>query len=406
MKIDELLVHRAIASNPELLESKLGIKLDKDSLQHHYPLSNKGEHIDFVFKDISGTTYLAEVKLGVSPISVIPQLYDHEYKKFIAINDDLDQNRIIPVIVTDNESVTDQDIAILSRMNIKLCTYDLDEIQSVLPSTPEPIVPFEFPDLSGIEAYLDEARALRENFGDVNFLLEGFRGKTWWDGYYDFRTFWLWKEDNYPGIHQKIFQLLCEGRKEDCIWFTFITAISDNLDVAKFMVFDENWGWSQVLSARRDKTKWEKFENCLCNSGKWCIQALLDYGKRKQVISDYLEKVGDSQERYFLQVMSKSNNPFDAYNQVRESIYEIRNIGNVVAGEFATYISQWRILPIIPSDRVRESKFVRKALDSLGIRQPMESYRDALLRLAKKYSVAPIVMERAMHKLGRISGDQ
>ena len=56
MEIDELLVHKAITLNPELIESKLGIKLDIKSLVHHYPLSDKGEHIDFVFKDISGIT--------------------------------------------------------------------------------------------------------------------------------------------------------------------------------------------------------------------------------------------------------------------------------------------------------------------------------------------------------------
>ena len=103
--------------------------------------------------------------------------------------------------------------------------------------------------------------------------------------------------------------------------------------------------------------------------------------------------------------MSKSKNPFDAYNGIRQSLYSIKNIGNVVAGEFATYLSQWRILPIIPSDQIRESKFVKKALDGLGIRQPMESHREAMLRLARKYSVAPIVIERAMHKLGRRGED-
>ena len=408
MEINELLVHRAIIEKPELIESKLGIKLaileGGKLLHHHYPLSDKGDHIDFVFKDASGITYLAEVKLGISPISVIPQLYDHEYKKFIEINSDLDQRKIIPVIMIDKESVSDQDADILSRMNIKLCIYDISEIEDVKIPPPEP--PFEFPELEGIEDFLKKTKILKDNFGDINFLLEGFRGEDWWDGYYDFRTFWLWKDGKYPEIHQKIFQLLCEGKIEDCIWFTFLTAISDNFDVAEHMIFKEKWLWSKVLSARKDKTQWNKFENCLCNSGKWCIQALLDYGKRKQVIKDYLEKIGDNQQRYFFDIMSKSNNPFDAYNQIRQSILDIHNIGNVVAGEFATYLSQWRILPIIPSDFVRESHFVTKALDSLGIRKPMESHHDALLRLAKKYSVAPIVIERAMHKLGRISREE
>lgn len=408
MEIDELSVHKAIATKPELIESKLGIKLDAKSLVHHFPLSNKGDHIDFVFKDVSGQTYLAEVKVATPPLSVIPQLYDHEYKKYIALNSNLDPNKITPVIIIDKKSVTEQDVDILSKMNIKLCVYELDEIEEVLKETPqvEPPVSLEFPGLACIEDYLKKAKSIQENFGDINLLLESFRGEDWWDGYYDFRAFWLWKGGKYPTMHQKVFQLLCEGKKEDCIWFTFLNSISDSTEVANYIVFREKWAWPDVLTAKNNKAKWAKFEACLCSSGRWAIQALLDYEKRKQVVKDYLGKVGGNQEKYFLGIMSKANNPFDAYNQVWESIYGIHNIGNVVAGEFATYLSEWRILPIVPSDRIRVSQFVKKALDSLSILQPMESYPDALLRLAKKYSVAPIVIERAMNKLGRISSEQ
>ena len=408
MEINELLVHKAIIVKPQLLETQLGIKLEAESMKHHYLLSDKGEHIDFVFRDISGTTYLAEVKLRVPPISVIPQLYDHEYKKFMEINPELDPRKVIPVIVIDDESMTSEDVDILSRMNIKLSTYTIREIEDALKEEHKDgaLITFEFPELEGVEDFLKKAKLLRETFGDINILLEGFRGESWWDGYYDFRTFWLWKEGKYPDFKQEVFQLLCEGRKEDCIWFTFLTAISDNHRVARYMILDENWIWAEILAAKNEKGKWDRFEKCLSNSGKWGIQALLDYDKRKQVIRDYLAKVGDIQEKYFLDLMSKSNNPFDAYNQVWKSIHDIHNLGNVVAGEFATYLSQWRILPIIPSDLVRESKFVKKALDGLGIVQPMESYRDAMLRLAGKYSVAPIVIERAMHKLGRIGREE
>lgn len=403
-EIKELDVHKVFIDNPNIFEKILGLKIDKDSIEHHYPLSEKGDHIDFVFKDSSGLTYLVEVKLNASPISVIPQLLDHEYKKFIEMNSTLDKNLITPVIVIDNESVTDQDKDIFSRMNIKLCTYKLTEIEEVLKEviTIEPPVLFEPPELEKIEDIYNKTKILHENFGDINILLEGFRGEKWWEGHYEFVTFWMWKKNKYPNTFKKIFKMLCKGDKEDCIWFTFLTALADAYEVAEYMIFDKKWTWSNVISAKQDKLKWGRFEDCLCDSGRWYIKALFGHDKRKQVVKDYLEKVGNNQEKYFLDIISKSDNPYDAYNHVWESIKNIHNIGNVVAGEFATYISQWRVLPIIPSDHVRESKFVRKALDSLGIRKPMESYRDALLRMAKKYSVTPIVIERAMHKLGRV----
>jgi hypothetical protein len=408
MDIDELMVHRAIAAKPELIEAKLGIKLDKTSLIHHYPLSSKGEHIDFVFNDVSGVTYLAEVKVRVSPIRVIPQLYDHEYKKFVEMNPEVDKNKIIPVIVTDEGSVTDQDRDILSRMSIRLCAYSFSEIEEILQELDDEELPvtIELPALGELEDFMKKTKVLHENLWDINFLLEGFRGETWWDGYYDFRTFWLWKENNYPETHKKIFKMLFKANREDCIWFTFLNAISDSHTVAEYVVFDKSWVWSEVLSAKKDDNKWSQLEDCLCDSGKWCILAFLEHKKRKKVIKDYLKKVGNSQESYFLKIMSKANNPFDAYNMVWKDIHDIRNIGDVVASEFATYLSQWRILPIIPSDLVRQSKYVKKALDSLEILKPMESHQNALLRIARKYSVAPIVIERAMHKLGRISGEE
>jgi hypothetical protein len=133
--------------------------------------------------------------------------------------------------------------------------------------------------------------------------------------------------------------------------------------------------------------------------------ALLDYGKRKKVVKDYVKKVGQSQEKYFLKILSRSKNPFDAYNGVRKSLHSIKNIGNVVSSEFATYLSYWRILPIIPSDQVKEGRYVKKALKSLELLKPMESPQKAMLRIARKYSVAPLVIERSLHKLG-LRGEQ
>ena len=50
----------------------------------------------------------------------------------------------------------------------------------------------------------------------------------------------------------------------------------------------------------------------------------------------------------------------------------------------------------------RWRKYVIKALKSLELMKPMESPREAMLRLARKYSVVPVVIERSMHKWGRL----
>ncbi|MDO9549098.1 MAG: hypothetical protein Q7J65_09070, partial [Candidatus Marinimicrobia bacterium] len=368
--LNEMLVHKAILKKPEIIEKSIGIKLatfdNEQMIKHHYPLSDKGEHIDFVFKDISDKIYIAEVKINTNPIYIIPQLYDHEYKKFIQINSDINKDKIVPVVIVDSDSVSENDAEILSKMNIQMCIYDKTEIIEILEETEcdEQIVSFEIPDTGLINDFISKINQLKNDYSDLNILLEGFSGNDWWDGYFEFRTFWLWKENKYPKIFQKIFKLLCDGRKEDSIWFTFLTSISDNFDVAEYIIYKKGWDWHRIAS---NKSK-NDLDACLCNSGKWAIQNLFDHKKRIQVVADYLKIIGESQESYFLKLISKVNNPFDAYNSVRESIQSIHNVGPVIACEFSTYIAQWRILPIIPSDNVRESKYVIRGIDNLGIK--------------------------------------
>ena len=54
-----------------------------------------------------------------------------------------------------------------------------------------------------------------------------------------------------------------------------------------------------------EKEKWQEFENCICDSGRWGIVALMDYQKRKKIVKDYVSKVGESQEKYFSNILSK-----------------------------------------------------------------------------------------------------
>ena len=399
--LDEMDVHKAIMSKPEILEKGLGIKMEQSSLEHHYLLSEKGGHIDFVFRDVSGVVYLTEVKLGVSPIDVVPQLMGHEYKKFKDLNPDVPQEKIAPVVVTDEESIEQSDKQILHGMSIRLCSYNLAEVREVLDQVKIPVtIPsFELPDSGELEVYVRKLKELEENYGDIAFLLQGFQGDDWWDGYFDFRMFWLWKQGKVPDQHHRVYQMLMKREIDDCIWYTFLAAISENHKVAD-QILDQNWGWQHVITCQDDASRWAAFSKTL-KSGPWSNQALLAYSKREAVVREYLSMVGSSQHDFFLDLISDCATPFDAYNAVLREMRKIANIGPVVAAEFATFLSQWRILPIVPTEKVRISRFVENAMKRFGVLRLGESCEEALLRLAQKYSVAPIVIERAMHKLGR-----
>ena len=402
-EIDEMSVHEAILRKPELIEKGLGVKVSLETIQRHYRLSSSGEHIDFVFKDVSGITYLAEVKINTSPTDVIQQLMSHEYKKFIKLNENIDRNKIVPVVIVDSDSVSKDDEDILARLNIRLCTYSKEEVANILKEVGggEIEISFELPDINQIKEMVGRLEKLKENFGDINFLLEGFKGDTWWDGYYDFRIFWLWKQGEYSDPHKMVYQWLCDGKIENCIWFTFLTAISDDPSIATSL-FRKGWNWDKAILIISDKTIAHDFEVDVRDSGKWGIQALIAVKKRIQVIKTYLNTVDSSQYDYFTDLLKKTDSPFDGYNLVRKEFMKIHNIGSVSAGVFATYLSQWRVLPIMPSTEIRISQFVRRAIEFYELKKyPTDSDIDAIMRIAQKYSVPPIVIERALHKLSR-----
>lgn len=177
--------------------------------------------------------------------------------------------------------------------------------------------------------------------------------------------------------------------------------------ISALQMLKTGWLWQRVRKAYKNKGKdWKEFLKFI-DSLHFDIQALWKKSNRKQVISEYLKKVGDSQEKYFYDLIKDSKNPFEAYDRIYDDICKIKNVGKSVVGpSFTTYLAEFRILPLIPTGNIKTSRYVRRAIDQSGIskktRKSREDYRRIILKLAEKYGVLPAVIERAFYKLGTI----
>jgi len=107
-----------------------------------------------------------------------------------------------------------EDIEIFSRWNIRWFTYEQKEIEEILKQEIhfEPAISLECPELDPLEDFLKDMKTVKENFGDINILLEDFKGEEWWQGYYDFRAFWLWKEGKDPKWYDRCVSRFSPGK--------------------------------------------------------------------------------------------------------------------------------------------------------------------------------------------------
>lgn len=270
---------------------------------------------------------------------------------------------------------------------------------------------FHLPESTDLHAFLEEYDSFQEDFKDLKYLLRGCRGgEEWWEGYFPFRYYWIWKGKEKPTesnqvfleFIQQIYSHLFQQEVEEAIWAVFLWAITDHAKSA-LNAYNEGWRWKTVRSAFQTKEeKWQEFCAYIQETLKFKIRALFDPEKRMDVINDYLERtVPTGQKTYFLNLIKDLSNPFDAYDTIYREIAEIDYIGkNVVAPSFVTYLAELRILPIIPSDNVKVSQFVKTAIKNYT-GQDHPNYRKTISQLAKKYAVLPSLIERAFHKIGR-----
>jgi len=410
-------IHGVFERKPEELEKVLNVKIDRDTLVHEKPLGT--QFADFVFQDYNKRYYVAEVKRGSNPLKAQKQVSDYVILLSKELREKGEKVRIKdiqPVIVFDRNPKWGDAREYLTSLNILVGEYDAEKLDKIFDSlgVEEELVPrrITFPDIAEVESFLEQYKTLNKNFSDIQYLFEGCKGEDWWDGYYPFRAYWLWKKGDekrnkeFFEFTQILYRHLFEQRIDDCIWLIFIWAITDRHTSASEM-HKAGWSWRKVRESFKKKGKdWKEFVKFI-NNLKFDIEALWNKAYRKQVISAYLEKVGDSQEKYFRDLIKDSKNPFEAYDRVYSDISKIKFIGRAVVGpSFATYLADFRILPLIPTENVKISRFVKRAIDQSGMakkrRLRREDYRKIIYKLAEKYSVLPILIERAFHKLGRI----
>lgn len=192
-----------------------------------------------------------------------------------------------------------------------------------------------------------------------------------------------------------------KGNTEDALWITFLEALTDDMEVAKG-IYEDGWNWQKVTS-----TPLDEFQNYLDNTKYRLTKIITIKGLTKgetiaEVVGKYLSKVrkvGKSQVNYFLKLMGDTKTQYDAYEKIIKELKDIRGIGRWVARAFATWSSVRKLLPISPTEKVRISGDVEKAIEKMSLKKPGEKTEKTILRIARKYGVAPELIERGLFKM-------
>lgn len=393
----ELNVHSVFMNKPELFERVLGVRIKEGTIIHHYSVYRK--EIDFVLQDILENHYVLEVKVGFGPLDALSQVITYK-KLYMKKNPKVRREKIIPVILVDSQNISKEDRAILGEHNVRLAEYDVVDIKSeyeklkkeakVLP--PE----VELPDISGLKQEVESILKFWENYSDLKILFEGFRK------YHAFDDFWRWKRGEetawWPNF---IYKLQLQGKNEDALWVTFLEAITDDEDVAKG-IYDDGWDWRKVASAPAEKFR-QYLDDTKYRLTKIITIAGLSKGETiAGVCGEYLSKVrevGKSQVGYFLELIRDTKTQYDAYNRIVRDLKDIKGIGSWVARAFATWASVRKLLPISPTEKVRISGDVKTVVERMNLRKTGEKTEETILRIARKYGVAPELVERGLFRI-------
>lgn len=192
-------IHEVFERRPEELEKVLNIKIDPKTLVHERRLGT--QLADIVFQDFNKTYYVAEVKRESNPLKAQRQVSDYVIllsKELIEEGEKVTVKDIRPVVVCDKNPKRVDAKEYLVSLNIRVGEYDAEELDKIFESlgVEEELIPrrIAFPDIAEVESFLEQYKTMNKNFSDIQYLIEGCREKDWWDGYYPFRAFWLWKK--------------------------------------------------------------------------------------------------------------------------------------------------------------------------------------------------------------------
>ena len=393
----ELDVHSVFENRPELFESVLGVRIKPETVVHHHPVDRR--EVDFVLQDILGNHYVIEVKFQYDPLEALSQVmvYKKLYRKQ---NSGLSREKVIPVVLIDTQSVSNDDRDVFGEHNIKLAVYDTKEIKTeykklkaevrVLPTR------IEFPQIDSLSEAVKSISKFKDNYFDLNILLEGFRK------YHAFDDFWNWKRGEgtfwWPSF---IFKLQLLGNVEDALWITFLEALTDDHQVARG-IYEEGWNWQKITS-----TPLDDFQNYLDNTTYRLTKIVKTRGLTKGeiiagIVGKYLSKVqsvSKSQEDYFLKIIEDAETQYEAYEMIIKDLERIKGVGSWVARAFATWSSVRKLLPVSPTEKVRISGNVIKAIERMNLRKPGEKTEETILRIARKYGVSPELIERGLFRI-------
>ncbi len=318
---------------PGLIDAFEGKKLERE-------VEAGGQFIDFAFVD--GTFHhLVEMKYRQDPKNAIEDLLrkapKYAEKHRVALD------RLVLMILVDEPTASGHTPELQlaeQRMGIRVLRYDPEHIaQRYEALTKRKLAvgqSFDLPDADRLSDLGNDVQRLVMLAPLLQIVRAvGFRG-----GYYQAR-----REVATGHLGQLVVPLVSKNQTDDATWLCFLRAAT-NSDEAAVYIYKAGWSWRKVrtnLAGFKEYYAGEYERIRFGTSAGWEKKEL------PQTVESFVELVGDSPSKFFMQFLEREGNFWgsyeEAYNAVKEHIHKF---GHWKAKNLFRHLEWYRVLPFQP----------------------------------------------------------
>lgn len=153
-------------------------------------------------------------------------------------------------------------------------------------------------------------------------------------------------------LYLLIMRLVCEQDRENATFLILLHIISDFDPILPKKMIEDGWNWGKFSISKEDE-----FKRYLSDKGFSGIPDQILY---------YKKCVGNSQERYFHNIISEEENYFRAYDRIFKELGKYFDTDFIVPA-FLDALGQFKVYPILPTEKVPVNRI---ALEKFKLKFP------------------------------------
>lgn len=164
---------------------------------------------------------------------------------------------------------------------------------------------------------------------------------------------------SFKELYALLMRLVCEQDRENATFLIFLHIVSNFDPVFPKKIYESGWNWNKFFISKDDEFRRYLLDNGLS-------------GISNQILS-YKNCVGNSQEKYFFNVIHEEQNYFMAYDRIFKEFGKFLETDFLVPA-FLDALGQFKVYPILPTEKVPINKI---AIENFKLQFPDEETQTA-----------------------------